>query len=208
MVLITMPNEVKQEATLINKMFDKGLPLAHVRKPDWDIEYLKLWLKKIDKQHHRKLVIHISSKVINNNERLFQQYLRVINNLDSYYTHLSTINEALVNNYISYLPKLSTSVHCISEYNKLSTIYHRAFISPIYPSISKPGYASTMNWTEELAKKDNAYTTLVALGGIKPTDIPAIKQMGLDDYALLGCIWLSENPLKTFELCQHYDQLS
>lgn len=203
-----MPNEVKQEATLINKMFDKGLPLVHVRKPDFNIETLKLWLKTIDKCHHKKLVIHIPNKVINNRETIFQQYLEVINNLDSDYTHLSTINRTLVNNYISYLPKLSTSIHCISEYNELSTIYNRAFISPIYPSISKPGYASTMNWTEELTQKTTANTALVALGGIKPTDIPAIKQMGFDDYALLGSIWLSENPLKTFELCQHYDQLS
>ncbi len=203
-----MPTIVKQEATLINKMFDKGLPLLHVRKPDFDIETLKLWLKTIDNSHHKKLVIHIPNHVMNTKKDLFQHYLEVINNLNSNYAHLSTNNDALVNNYISYLPKLSTSVHCITEYNKLSTIYHRAFISPIYPSISKKGYTSSLNWAEELTQKTNANTTLVALGGIKPTDIPTIKEMGFDDYALLGSVWLSENPLKTFELCQHYDQLS
>jgi len=34
-----------------------------------------------------------------------------------------------------------------------------------------------------------------------------LKTIGFDDYALLGTIWKADQPLKQFELCQHYDQL-
>jgi thiamine-phosphate pyrophosphorylase len=81
------------------------------------------------------------------------------------------------------------------------------FISPIYPSISKKGYSSSINWVKEIRLRTNFNTTLVALGGITPYRIKELKTMGFDDYALLGTIWEADQPLKQFELCQHYDQL-
>ncbi|MDM1345509.1 thiamine phosphate synthase [Myroides marinus] len=207
MVVITSPTPMVNEASLINKMFEKGLSLLHVRKPNMDINELRLWVKNIDNCYHQSLVIHIPNIVINNKEWFFEQYIALINNLNSTYTHLSTDNCSFVNNYKYKLPKLSTSVHCITEVNKLSTTIERVFISPIYPSISKKGYSSSINWTEEIRLRTNFNTTLVALGGITPYRIKELKTMGFDDYALLGTIWEADQPLKQFELCQHYDQL-
>jgi len=207
MVVITSPTPMVNEASLINKMFEKGLSLLHVRKPTMDINELRLWVKDIDNCYHQSLVIHIPNRVINNKEQLFEQYITLINNINSTYTHLSTINCSFVNNYKYKLPKLSTSVHCITEVNKLSTTIERVFISPIYPSISKKGYSSSINWTEEVQQRTNFNTTVVALGGITPYRIKELKTMGFDDYALLGTIWEADQPLKQFELCQHYDQL-
>lgn len=207
MVVITSPTPMVNEASLINKMFEKGLSLLHVRKPNMNINELRLWVKDIDNCYHQSLVIHIPNIVINNKEWFFEQYIALINNLNSTYTHLSTDNCSFVNNYKYKLPKLSTSVHCITEVNKLSTTIERVFISPIYPSISKKGYSSSINWTEEIQQRTNFNTTLVALGGITPYQIKELKTMGFDDYALLGTIWEADQPLKQFELCQHYDQL-
>lgn len=207
MVVITYPTPIENETSLINKMFEKGLPLLHVRKPNMSYEELVKWVNNIDNYYHPYLVIHIPTIVINNNEHVFKQYKALINKINSTYTHLSTTDCLYVNNYSVELPKLSTSVHCISEVNKLSTNIDRAFISPIYPSISKRGYIPTIDWTEELKQRTNNRVTLVALGGITPFHIESIHTMGFDDYALLGTIWEAEQPLKQFELCQYYDQL-
>lgn len=206
MVVITYPTPIVNETSLINKMFDKGLPLLHIRKPNMELKELELWVKNIDNSYHQRLVIHIPNTVINNNKDTFKQYTALINNTNSTYTHLSTYNCSFVNNHSQELPKLSTSVHCISEVNKLSTEISRAFISPIYPSISKKGYLSTLDWKEELQQRTNYHTKLVALGGITPLHILELRTMGFDDYALLGTIWEANQPLKQFELCQHYDQ--
>lgn len=207
MVVITYPTPIVNETSLINKMFEKGLPLLHVRKPNMSITELELWIKNIDKYYYPNLVIHIPNTVINNYNGIFEQDIALINNINSTYTHLSTGNCSFVNNYSGLLPKLSTSAHCITEVNKLSTAIDRVFISPIYPSISKKGYVSTINWKEEIQQRTNFNTTLVALGGITPHRIKELSTMGFDDYALLGTIWEADQPLKQFELCQHYDQL-
>lgn len=207
MVIITSPTPIDNEASLINKMFEKGLPLLHVRKPQMSIKEMTKWINNIDKCYHQFIVIHIPIKVINNNILLFEQYKALINKTNSSYTHLSTSNTTLVNNFSLQLPKLSTSAHCITEVNKLSTTIDRVFISPIYTSISKEGYATNLNWIEELKRRTNYNVTLVALGGITPHLIQEVKAMRFDDYALLGTIWNTEQPLKQFELCQYYDQL-
>ncbi|MDR0229279.1 MAG: thiamine phosphate synthase [Flavobacteriaceae bacterium] len=207
MVIITYPTMIENEASLINQMFDKGLPLLHVRKPKMNTEHLITWINKIDTNYHSQIVIHINNIVINNNLRDYKELLTVINNFNNQFIHLSTDNYLYLLQYNSKLPKLSTSVHCITELNNLSTNYNRVFISPIFPSISKKGYSSNKNWKEEMTLRTNHTITTVALGGITPERIPTIKQMGFDDYALLGAIWEATSPLKTFELCQHFDQL-
>lgn len=207
MVIITYPTAIQNEASLINKMFDKGLPLLHVRKPAMDVKQLITWSELIEKTYHHRLVIHINNIVINN-WMVEKTYLStLINTINSDFIHLSTSNCSYLLQDINKLPKLSTSVHCITELNQLSIAYNRVFISPIYPSISKKGYSSDKNWEQEIHLRTNHNTTVVALGGITPERIPLLKKMSFDDYALLGAIWQSDNPLKTFELCQYYDQL-
>lgn len=207
MVLITHPTEIKNEVSLINEMFERGLPLLHIRKPHFSIEQLEKWIESISIRHLKKLVIHIPKQVINTNLKSYQQYITLINSLNSTYVHLSTENCSHVDNKYLKKTKLSTSVHCITELNELSTLYSRAFIGPVFPSISKIGYATNTNWNDELSKRTNYDIELVALGGIIPERIPLIQKMGFDDFAVLGGIWESNQPLNIFEQCLQYDQL-
>ncbi|MEC4112604.1 thiamine phosphate synthase [Myroides pelagicus] len=206
MVIITYPNDIKNEASLINTMFDKGLSLLHVRKPDMSIDQLFHWIETIETHHRKRLVIHIPKSVINNKKGSYQQYITLINNFNLDYIHLSTVKDEFINMFTSYIPKLSTSVHNISEANNLPTQVSRSFISPIYPSISKPGYQSSIDWTIELRKRTNDQLILIALGGIQPQHIKTLAKIGVDDYALLGSLWTSINPITTFDQCLSLEQ--
>ncbi len=207
MVVITPENNLQEEISLINEMLQRGLPLLHVRKPNLTFNELLFWIDKISYQHLDRLVIHIPTTVINNNKKVFKQYVDLINSIKAKYWHLSTYNCLLVNNYLSELPYLSTSVHNRTEFDQLSTHHKRAFLSPVFNSISKNNYHSTIDWKTEIANWKNPLVKKVALGGITEDKIEQIHQMNFDDFALLGGLWLRENPLKIFDLCYKKDQL-
>lgn len=207
MVVITPADKYPKEISLVNEMLKRGLPLLHVRKPNLTFEQLQLWVENISYQHRHRLVIHIPPSVINNKEEVFKQYIELINSIKADFAHLSTTDCSFVNNYKSKLPYLSTSVHNSTEYVKLSTRHKRAFISPVFTSISKRGYHPTVDWQKEIQHWSFPMICPVALGGITPAHIPIIHDMGFGDFALLGTIWQAAEPLKIFDLCYKQDLL-
>ncbi|MGG5505974.1 MULTISPECIES: thiamine phosphate synthase [unclassified Myroides] len=207
MVVITPPDNYRKEISLVNEMLNRGLPLLHVRKPSWTFEQLQLWVENISYQHRHRLVIHIPPSVINNKEEVFKRYLRLINSIKADFAHLSTTDCSFVNNYERNLPYLSTSVHNVAEYVKLSTKHKRVFISPVFTSISKSSYHPTVEWQQQIQHWPFPTICTVALGGITPARIGTIHTMGFGDFALLGAIWHADEPLKIFDLCYKQDQL-
>ncbi|MGQ8869444.1 thiamine phosphate synthase [Myroides sp. TSA_177.3] len=207
MVVITPPYHHPKEISLANTMLERGLPLLHIRKPDFTFEQLQEWIENISYQHHDKLVIHIPSPVINNYPKVFKQYVQLINSLKAQYAHLSTDNCSFVNNYAQKLPYLSTSVHNSTECEKLSTRHQRVFLSPVFDSISKIAYQPTLHWPSFLADWKYPWIQTVALGGITPDYLATVRNMGFDDFAVLGAIWQAAEPLKIFDLCYKQDQL-
>ena len=97
---------------------------------------------------------------------------------------------------------LSTSAHHMSDFNSLNPVFNYAFISPIYPSISKENYVPHCDFSLEIKKRTNFDTHLIALGGITPENIKKTLALGFDAIALLGTIWNSPNPIENYKLCQ------
>jgi len=88
------------------------------------------------------------------------------------------------------------------DFEKLSAVFDYAFFGPIFESISKPKYASNLDFKKELEHRKNNETSLVALGGITSDKIKTALEYGFDDVALLGTLWNSNNPIENFKLCQ------
>jgi thiamine-phosphate pyrophosphorylase len=84
---------------------------------------------------------------------------------------------------------LSTSVHSIEEFNELPSCFEYAFLSPVFPSISKVGYFSEKNLFEEVKKRTNFQTKLIALGGITLENGQWTMDNEFDGVAMLGAIW-------------------
>lgn len=207
MVVITPEYIHPNEVNLLNEMLNRGLPLLHVRKPNFTFEQLQYWIDNISYQHLNRLVIHIPSPIINNNAEVFKQYIELINSLKTQYAHLSTSNCSFVNNYPLKTAYLSTSVHNPTEYHKLSTYHKRVFLSPVFASISKTAYYPTTNWKVEIDQWNYPSIQPIALGGIAPENLKQVHDMGFSDFALLGALWQAQEPLKNFDLCYKQDQL-
>lgn len=186
MIVLTNPIAVPNEIAIIHSLFAEGLMLLHVRKPDFTEEETSTFITEIGLEYKDCLVLHHHHKLA---EDLGIKRLHYPEKDRPHFT----ITDAH--------PK-STSVHTIENFNGLSETYQYAFLSPVYQSLSKPHYFPTVNVFQELKKRTNYKTQLVALGGITPENIQQTLENGFDAVALLGTLWNSSNPLENFKKCQ------
>jgi thiamine-phosphate pyrophosphorylase len=193
MIVFSNPIAVTNEINIIHSLFENGLDLFHVRKPDYSEEEMKVFLSGIKTGFRQQLVLHSHHQLASTfgiNRIHFTKKNRKDNKPNRF---LKPVR----------LPfTISTSTHSIEEFNSLSEVFDYAFLSPVFKSISKENYPQTVNFSTELEKRTNIKTKLIALGGIKSENIKTAFEYGFDDVALLGTIWNSNNPIKNFKSCQ------
>lgn len=189
MIVISNPTAIANEINTIHSLFENGLALFHIRKPDFSATEMKDFIVSIGLEHSTKLVLHSHHQIA---EELG------INRL-----HFTT-KDRETNPFKVWNSKwvISTSTHSIEEFNTIANFFEYAFLSPVYPSISKANYQSETNLFEAVKKRSNFQTQLIALGGIEAQNINEVTVNGFDNVALLGTIWNSDTPIKNFKLCQ------
>lgn len=188
MIVITNPSAVADEIGIIDSLFEEGLSLLHIRKPDFsEIETAK-FIHHIKHQYRQNLVLH-------NHHEIAADF--GINRI-----HFSETERKKTTDFAASNMVLSTSTHSVEDFNALENTFEYAFLSPLFPSISKENYSSETNLFEEIKQRENFNTKIVALGGIYSDNIEQSLQNGFDDIALLGTIWNSPNAIKNFKLCQ------
>lgn len=190
MIVITNPTAMTNEINTIHSLFENGLGLLHVRKPYFSETEMQIFLSKIKTEFRQQLVLH-------SHHQLAEDF--GINRI-----HFTEKNrkENKPNWFQKPIGFLSTSTHSIEEFNSLSDVFNYAFLSPVFPSISKENYQSETNLLEAVKKRTNFKTKLIALGGIEAKNINQVRNAGFDDVTLLGTVWNSNNPMKNFKLCQ------
>jgi len=186
-IIISPEENLKNETNLINQFFDQGLDLFHIRKLKFSEMDLINYVFGIDDKYKEKLVVH--------------QHFETALQLGLHRFHIKENdrkNESFsFNENVIY----STSTHSIEDFNMLENIWEYAFISPIFPSISKIGYGENSQILSALKKRMNYKTKLIGLGGITPENQYLAYENGVEGVAFLGSIWKNENPLKIFEKC-------
>ncbi|MCC9018366.1 thiamine phosphate synthase [Flavobacterium lipolyticum] len=192
MIVITNPSAIANEISILDSLFEEGLALLHIRKPDFSEIEMATFIHQIKLENRNKLVLH-------NHPILAEDF--GINRI-----HFSE-KERKDNTLISSEGKsFSTATHSIEDFNSLSSAFNYAFLSPVFKSISKEDYHPKTNLFEALNSRTNHRTKVIALGGIDAKNIQKTLENGFDDVALLGSIWKNENPIKQFKLCQQIVQ--
>lgn len=196
MIVITNPNPVINEINTIHSLFENGLELFHVRKPDFSEAEIKGFLLEIKPDYRHRLVLH-------SHHQLATEF--GINRIHfTEKTRKKMTNESMKNwkenGFI-----LSTSIHQMDAFEALSDVFDYAFFGPVFKSISKPDYHSNIDFKKELEHRTNNKTALIALGGITSDKIKTALEYGFDEVALLGTIWNSNHPIENFKLCQQTD---
>lgn len=186
LIILTAPSSLKNEEKLICNLFDNGLLMLHVRKPNFSKNKLKNYISELPAKYHKRIVIH-------SHYSLLKEF-----NLKGIHLTEKSRKKKLSAGFNPKKHSLSASFHSISDIQNYKRKYDYVFLSPIFNSISKKGYGS--NFTEpelkEFLKKNK---NIIALGGVSPATIRKLKAMSFYGAATLGFVWENKNPLKAYK---------
>ncbi|MFV7234366.1 MULTISPECIES: thiamine phosphate synthase [Flavobacterium] len=193
MILISNPIAITNEINTIHALFENGMELFHIRKSEFTEFEMEVFVSAIGLEFRNQLSLH-------SHHHLAKEFgIHRIHFTEKMRTETS---EESLKKWKEKGFKLSTSIHCMADFEKLSDAFDYAFFGPVFESISKPNYASNLDFRMELKQRKNNKTALVALGGITSERIKAALEYGFDDVALLGTIWNSSNTIENYKLCQ------
>ena len=174
LIVITRPTYFVEEDKILTALFEEGLEILHLRKTDPTPVYAERLLTLIPEKYRKRIVVH-------GNFYLKEEYkLRGI--------HLNSHNPVIPENYTG---PITTSCHSLEEVKQKKPQFDYVFLSPIFDSISKEGYASAFT-PEEIraaAKGGIIDKRVIALGGIDETNILQVKDFGFGGCAVLGGLW-------------------
>ena len=191
-IIITQPFFFHNEAALLTEMTGTTRQTAvnsgndsevifHIRKPDANIEEMRRLIVSLPTESRNRIVVH--------------SHYSLVPELGLRGAHLG--KGRMLPPAFPYDIPTSYSCHSLEEVVVQKSQRAYVFLSPVFSSISKKGYESAFS-KEAL---DNAFhrgiidKKVVALGGITPQRIPAVKEMGFGGAALLGSVWQSADPV-------------
>lgn len=190
LIVISGDGPRPDEAAIINALFEEGLQLFHLRKPGASALQIQELLDQINPGCYPRIALHQQhqlSKVYGLRRLHFPERER----------KGAPAKEWLQLKGEGYT--LSTSVHRLDD--GVPEGFSYAFYGPLFDSISKAGYKST------LADQSNFFlpdawkkSALVALGGIDESNCSKARQLGFESVAVLGAVWKAGDPVKQFKL--------
>ncbi len=172
-LVITSPTFFPGETAFIHRLFACGVDIVHLRKPGATADDCARLLDDLTSDDRRRIVIHDFFE-------LAQPYgLRGI--------HLNARRSTVPDGWQGHV---SRSCHSLEEVKRYKDACDYVFLSPIFDSVSKQGYASA--FTDETlreASKDGIIDhKVVALGGVTPDKIDYLQQLNFGGAAMLGCV--------------------
>lgn len=168
-IAITPPEIHPDEATIIKSILDAGWDFVHLRHPDASLRDMRNLIEAIPQHLHGRLKLH------GHFDLLCDFNLGGIN-----------LNRRCPVAPTYFTGAVSRSCHTLDEVRRHVRECSYVTLSPIFPSISKPGYRGKFTPTELSAIPDGK---VVALGGIVPQRINELAQYPFAGYAVLGYLW-------------------
>jgi len=182
-IVLSHPEQQKNETSLINQLFDAGLPIFHLRKPNATEEEVRFLLNEIQPKYRKGVVLN--------------QFYELSEEFGINRFHFST-DKRNIGEHKAWNKEgnvLSTSTHSFEEYKKLDSCFDYAFLSPVFDSISKLFYKKVQF---EIDSNEKSEIELIALGGIEVGNCRKLKNTGFDGIAVLGGVWNKTNPIESY----------
>ncbi len=197
LIVITPPIDIKDEIAFVVEMLEAGLDRLHLRKENLDIDAYRNYLNQIPAAFHTRVSVHEYPELLKEFPAIgFHCKASVWKDEKRLKEVLSVYSSSII----------SASFHSWDEVLHAPHDFNYVFISPVFDSISKPGYPSNIDITKlsavkrSLASNEKNIPKIVALGGIDAAKIPKLSDAGFDGVAVLGTIWQSEDCLAAFDV--------
>ncbi len=173
-IAITLEDFFPGEAVVIEAALNGGYDLVHLRKPGASEEEMISILEELPAECRARIVIHSH----------FNLALRY----GLYGIHLNSRCSIVPDGFSG---SISRSCHTLEEVEQHKDSCNYLFLSPIFNSISKKGYASAFSGASlrEAAEKGIIDSKVYALGGVTPERLSWLEEIGFGGAAMLGSVW-------------------
>jgi len=187
LVLITRPEDsVPGELRTVRKLLTAGLARLHVRKPAWSAEDHLRFLDGLPDAFWPRVVLYAHPEIV---------LSRGLGGL-----HLKS-GERLPHIWPEGRP-VSTSAHSFEELLDGARRRSYSVLGPVFESISKRNHAPrrTHREFEVILQRwrSEGGCPVFALGGVTPETAVKAREIGFDGIAFIGCVWESDDPVRTF----------
>ena len=195
LIVVTAPTFFVEEDKIITALFEEGLDILHLRKPETPAMYSERLLTLIPQKYHKRIITH---------EHFYLQEEFSLMGI-----HLNTRNPKEPHDYSGHI---SCTCHSLDEVRNKKHFYDYLFLSPIYNCITKTGVTSGFT-AEELRQAEKSKiidSKVMALGGITPDNILEIKDYGFGGAVIMGDLWNKFNACTDrdyLEVIRHFKKL-
>lgn len=149
---------------------ERGFWRVHLRKPGASREEMRRLIEEIPAALRQRLSLH--------------DFHDLARDAGIGGVHLGSRNPSAPAGWMGFT---SRSIHSADEIGGVTEDY--AFLSPVFPSLSKPGYASAVTAAGISALSPMLNDRIFALGGVTPADLPALEGAGFGGAAMLAAAW-------------------
>ena len=174
LILMTRPDFFVEESQIITALFDEGLELLHVRKPDSEPVYSERLLSLIPENYHKNIVVHDHF------------YLKGEYGLKG--IHLNARNTQLPHNYKGHI---SCSCQSADELRERVRSFDYVFLSPLFDATREDGFSENFSarMLNEMAEKKLIGRKVMAFGNVDADNLPLVKSHGFGGAVILGDLW-------------------
>lgn len=170
LIAFTHPDIEEGEAERITGWLETGFSRVHLRKPRWEAQRVDKLLQRLSPTLWPRITLHDHEELALAYGTGFQTNSRNPSVSDEVVCH-------------------SHSCHSM-EQARLSKRCDYVTLSPVYPSISKPGYDSQVNLIAEVRAADKtALPPLIALGGVTFEKLDELRNARFAGAAMLGALY-------------------
>lgn len=178
------------EAAMITRVLDAGWDMVHLRHPASSLADVRRLIEAVPQRFHSRLRLH--------------GHFALASEFNLGGLHLNSRCPAPP---AFYTGPLSRSCHTVDEVIA-SQGYDYVTLSPVFPSVSKPGYGENSNFSaSDLDRIDKMRpTSVIALGGVTPATLQELARMPFQGFATLGYLLGCGNPALLPERLLQFEQ--
>lgn len=195
LLVITHPEHLPGETLRWQQLLSAGADAILLRKPGWREDDYAHALEQTDPSCYPRLIVAQHQALCHRFGLLGVHFSESLRN-STPPEQLATLRRRGC--------MISTGIHTVAGLPQLAAQWDLLLLSPVFDSISKPGYQGRFG-PEFRLPYSGAGARILALGGVDHTNAAQAQQMGFDGIALLGAIW--KDPEKALDNFVHIKQL-
>lgn len=195
LIVVTPPKFFIEEDKIITALFEEGLDILHIRKPETSAMYCERLLTLIPRKFHKRIVTH---------EHF---YLKEEFNLMG--IHLNRRNNHEPHDYSGHV---STTCRSLADLQNKKHFYDYVFIKPLFEKQAETNFSNTFSAEiiREMKKKKLIDSKVMAAGGITDKNIVMVKKLGFGGAVIMSDFWEKfdlRNDCNYLEIINYFKQL-